>query len=96
MYHLWKIFHAATKRSKILHATTIIQSSQIKKNKNKNKKNFFKMTRLLYEAKDNIPQLRFPSPDPTLDTGLVPDTSSLVTACKNKCYITLPLSYIAI
>ena len=54
------------------------------------------MTRLLYEAKDNIPQLRFPSPDPTLDTGLVPDTSSLVTACKNKCYITLPLSYIAI
>ena len=35
------------------------------------------MTLLLYEAKDNISQLRFPSPDPTLDTGLVPDTSSL-------------------
>ena len=49
MYHFWKIFHAATKGSKILHATTITQSSQ------KTKKNFFKMTLLLYEAKDNIP-----------------------------------------
>ena len=47
MYRLWKIFHAATERSKILHATTITQSSQISKKK-KNKKLFLNDTATLW------------------------------------------------